>query len=147
MQVSRWLTDRSLTIEPPPAQSTRLPDLTAELSRVRALMSQARAGSADDPQGAGVFYLGRVDVAVSAQAASPGLTEVDASDLRWLDAKTVTEAAEVAPGVSLHRVGPRNEGMLYIRGFDLRQVPLFIDGIPVYVPYDGYVDLDRFVTD
>jgi iron complex outermembrane receptor protein len=67
--------------------------------------------------------------------------------LRWLDAKTVNEAAEVAPGVSLHRVGPRNEGMLYIRGFDLRQVPLFIDGIPVYVPYDGYVDLDRFVTD
>ena len=59
----------------------------------------------------------------------------------------MSEAAEVAPGVSLHRVGPRNEGMLYIRGFDLRQVPLFIDGIPVYVPYDGYVDLDRFVTD
>ena len=44
-------------------------------------------------------------------------------------------------------MGARNEGMVYVRGFDLRQVPLFIDGVPVYVPYDGYVDLDRFVTD
>ena len=34
-----------------------------------------------------------------------------------------------------------------MRGVDLRQVPLFVDGIPVYVPFDGYVDLDRFVTD
>ncbi len=33
-----------------------------------------------------------------------------------------------------------------MRGFDARQVPLFIDGIPVYVPYDGYVDFDRFTT-
>ena len=31
----------------------------------------------------------------------------------------------------------RNEKTLTVRGFDSRQVPLFIDGIPVYVPYDG----------
>jgi len=36
--------------------------------------------------------------------------------------------------------------MVSIRGFDSREVPLFIDGIPVYVPYDGYVDLGRFTT-
>ena len=35
--------------------------------------------------------------------------------------------------------------MIYIRGFDLRSVPVLIDGIPVYVPYDGYVDLSRFL--
>lgn len=33
-----------------------------------------------------------------------------------------------------------------MRGFDLRQVPVFLDGIPVYVPYDGYVDMGRFTT-
>lgn len=33
-----------------------------------------------------------------------------------------------------------------MRGFDIRQVPLYIDGVPVYVPYDGYVDMDRFLT-
>ncbi|MGZ8159020.1 MAG: TonB-dependent receptor plug domain-containing protein [Methylobacter sp.] len=36
--------------------------------------------------------------------------------------------------------------MIYIRGFNSRQVPLFMDGIPVYVPYDGNVDLNRFST-
>jgi iron complex outermembrane receptor protein len=147
LQISTWLADRGLTTEPPPPESSRLQDLSAELSRVRALIAQARAGSVDDPQGAGVFYLGRQDVTVSARAGSPGVTTVDASEMRTLDAKTVNEALAAAPGVTLYRTGPRNEGAVYIRGFDLRQIPLFIDGIPVYVPYDGYVDLDRFVTD
>lgn len=28
----------------------------------------------------------------------------------------------------------------------MRQVPLFVDGIPAQVPYDGYVDFGRFTT-
>ncbi len=36
--------------------------------------------------------------------------------------------------------------MINVRGYDVRQVPLYIDGIPVYVPYDGYVDFSRFTT-
>ncbi|MGZ8220275.1 MAG: TonB-dependent receptor plug domain-containing protein, partial [Methylobacter sp.] len=43
-------------------------------------------------------------------------------------------------------MGARNERLIYIRGFNSRQVPLFMDGIPVYVPYDGNVDLNRFST-
>ncbi|MBB6131851.1 iron complex outermembrane receptor protein [Mucilaginibacter lappiensis] len=33
-----------------------------------------------------------------------------------------------------------------IRGFDVRSVPIYLDGVPLYVPYDGYVDLARFNT-
>jgi iron complex outermembrane receptor protein len=58
----------------------------------------------------------------------------------------VGRALNLLPGVNLSAVGARNESMVYVRGFDLRQVPVFIDGIPVYVPYDGYVDLARFTT-
>ena len=58
----------------------------------------------------------------------------------------VGKALNLLPGVTLSNVGARNESMVYVRGFDLRQVPVFIDGIPVYVPYDGYVDLGRFTT-
>ncbi len=58
----------------------------------------------------------------------------------------VGRALSLLPGVTLSNVGARNETMVYVRGFDLRQVPVFIDGIPVYVPYDGYVDLGRFTT-
>lgn len=58
----------------------------------------------------------------------------------------VGRGLNLLPGVTLSNVGARNETMVYVRGFDLRQVPVFIDGIPVYVPYDGYVDLGRFTT-
>ncbi|MDQ6477934.1 TonB-dependent receptor [Dyadobacter sp. LHD-138] len=58
----------------------------------------------------------------------------------------LSNALNILPGVSIANVGPRNESVVYVRGFDLRQVPVFIDGVPVYVPYDGYVDMGRFTT-
>lgn len=58
----------------------------------------------------------------------------------------LSNALNLLPGVSIANVGPRNESVVYVRGFDLRQVPVFIDGVPVYVPYDGYVDMGRFTT-
>ncbi len=50
------------------------------------------------------------------------------------------------PSITLTASGQRNESMITLRGFDLRAVPVYMDGIPVYVPYDGYVDLNRFTT-
>ncbi|MEO7108492.1 MAG: TonB-dependent receptor, partial [Rhodoferax sp.] len=58
---------------------------------------------------------------------------------------TVGDALNLLPGVTLSN-NSRNEKTIYVRGFDARQVPLFIDGIPLYVPYDGYVDFNRFST-
>jgi len=58
----------------------------------------------------------------------------------------VSRALQLLPGVTLTASGPRNESMVSVRGFDLRAVPVYMDGIPVYVPYDGYVDLARFTT-
>ncbi len=58
----------------------------------------------------------------------------------------VGDSLNLLSGVTLSNSGMRNEKMIYVRGFDARQVPLFIDGIPIYVPYDGYVDLNRFTT-
>ncbi|MDO4225534.1 MAG: Plug domain-containing protein, partial [Bergeyella zoohelcum] len=45
-----------------------------------------------------------------------------------------------------NKVRHYDEKGIALRGFDARQTPLFIDGIPVYVPYDGYVDFNRFTT-
>jgi iron complex outermembrane receptor protein len=42
--------------------------------------------------------------------------------------------------------GGRGESTLYIRGFDAKRVGVFIDGIPIYVPYDGNFDYGRFLT-
>lgn len=57
----------------------------------------------------------------------------------------VGEALNLLSGVTLS-TNSRNERTIAVRGFDSREVPLFIDGIPVYVPYDGYVDYGRFST-
>ena len=59
----------------------------------------------------------------------------------------LAEALDLIPGVSLQNLGQRRERLISVRGFSSRQVPLFIDGVPVYVPYDGNVDLARFGVD
>lgn len=71
---------------------------------------------------------------------------LDVETIRLHDKETVGAALNLSSGVTLSKVGARNEEMIYVRGFDLRQVPIFLDGIPVYVPYDGYADLGRFNT-
>lgn len=102
----------------------------------------SRASAAENPGPEEVFVLGRIEIAGDVGTAD----RLDAEQIRQHDRKTVGEAASLLPGVSLSKVGARNEQMVYVRGFDLRQVPLFVDGVPVYVPYDGYVDLGRFLT-
>ena len=74
------------------------------------------------------------------------MTTLDESDYRLRNLPKTADALNLVPGVTIQRIGPRNESGVYVRGFDFRQVPLYMDGIPVYVPYDGYVDLDRFLT-
>ncbi|MBK3880534.1 TonB-dependent receptor plug domain-containing protein [Pseudomonas stutzeri] len=59
---------------------------------------------------------------------------------------TVAKTAWARPGRSAASRSARNEEMVHVRGFDLRQVPIFVDGIPIYVPYYGYADLSRFTT-
>jgi len=59
---------------------------------------------------------------------------------------TISTALDLMPGIAQSNVGPRNESLVYLRGFSLRQVPVFIDGIPVYVHYNGYVDFAMFTT-
>ncbi|MBK1614452.1 TonB-dependent receptor [Rubrivivax gelatinosus] len=70
---------------------------------------------------------------------------VTRSQMQQFGRDTVGDAVALLPGVTLSN-NLRNEQMVYVRGFDARQVPLFIDGVPVYVPYDGYVDFGRFGT-
>ncbi len=56
------------------------------------------------------------------------------------------QALATLPGIVMQKSGNRNEYTLKVRGFDSRQVPVFFDGIPTYVPYDGNLDLARFTT-
>lgn len=97
-----------------------------------------------------VFHMGTISVTADRQqvgAIDPeqASSVVTRKDMETHNRETVSEAVNLLAGVNTS-IGTRNERTVYIRGFDPRQVPLFIDGIPVYVPYDGYVDFDRFDT-
>ncbi|MFC4621392.1 TonB-dependent receptor plug domain-containing protein [Comamonas nitrativorans] len=95
----------------------------------------------------GVFELGTVTVTGTRTQAQPADEAVlGQEEIARRNADTVADAVRLLPGVSLSRVGARNEEMVYVRGFDSRQVPVYVDGIPLYVPYDGYVDFGRFTT-
>lgn len=124
-----------------------------EISRLRAILS--RVAAARQPGVAeGAFYLGRMDVAVTADASvastaalpPAGAVVLAAGEIAAHGQVALSGALALAPGVSFARVGQRNETTVYVRGFDNRQVPVFVDGVPVYTPYDGYADLERFTT-
>ncbi len=94
------------------------------------------------------FQLGTITVTASAE--DDGLNDqvaarIDQDTMQRYERHTVTEALNLLPGVTTG-TNLRNEGLFNLRGFDARQAPIFLDGIPVSIPYDGYVDLDRFTT-
>ncbi len=69
--------------------------------------------------------------------------------IKKIDEQNIVEVSRVLnflPGINITASGPRNESTISLRGFDLRAVPVYMDGIPDYVPYDGYVDLARFTS-
>ena len=96
---------------------------------------------------ASVFTLGEIEVSGKADAnKNVTIDRIDAEEIRDFNRNSVADAANLLPGVTASVSGGRSEQTLYVRGFDIKHVPLFLDGIPIYVPYDGYPDLARFKT-
>jgi len=104
---------------------------------------QASAGPAVPGAGgsaqSGMFSLGGINLL--------GGTYIT-GDQAWSFAKpTLDRAMELAPGVSnTNSGGSRNEQMIFVRGFNRYQVPLSIDGVRVYLPYDNRLDFSDFAT-
>jgi iron complex outermembrane recepter protein len=88
-----------------------------------------------------IYTLGEVRISVAVDRMT-----VDAAGMQKYNTKEVSTALRTMPSLILSENGSRNESTVYLRGFDIRSVPVYMDGIPVYVPYDGYVDLARFTT-
>jgi iron complex outermembrane receptor protein len=112
------------------------------LAAVRPAIAAEKTSSGEDGS-APVFTAG--EIVVTGKKAEAAET-VSSDKMERLDKMSLSSAAKVLPGVNVSTVGGRNEGMIYVRGFDMRQVPLYLDGVPLYVPYDGYVDPNRFLT-
>ncbi len=67
---------------------------------------------------------------------------IDSKEISRQDATSVDEIFSMQPGLYI-RDNSRDEKLLYIRGFDQRQIAVFLDGAPIYIPNSGEVDLSQ----
>jgi iron complex outermembrane receptor protein len=91
-----------------------------------------------------VYYLG--EVIVTGQRSPTSLTsslrEVNDQTIRQQQIQNIAEAVGITPGAYIS-IGSRNEMVVHLRGIDQRQIAVLLDGVPIYVPYDGLVDLGQ----
>lgn len=93
------------------------------------------------------FELGKIEVTDSyAEDKKFDSNVIYAEDIQNQEKKTILEALNTVSGINIYNSGARNEQMINVRGFDVKHAPLYVDGIPIAVAYDGYVDFSRFTT-
>lgn len=95
----------------------------------------------------GAFKLGEVTVAVTGQleVLEQVHTRVDAETIQAFNTDNVATALTLLPGLSMS-LNSKAETVIFLRGHDSRRVPVYLDGIPCYVPYEGQMDFGRFST-
>jgi iron complex outermembrane recepter protein len=95
------------------------------------------------------FHLGQsVSVVVAASTPTLVSASIDEVEIERHDFLNIAEALDYLPGVQTQRgAGQRNEAATMVRGFTTRgQVQFYMDGVPISIPYDGYIDFNRFLT-
>lgn len=63
-----------------------------------------------------------------------------------LDVKNAQDALNYVPGLYFSR-STKNETTFRIRGFEQRQVHIYLDGVPISLPYNGLVDISQLTGD
>lgn len=92
------------------------------------------------------FTLGKITVG-SEQTQKIEASIVDAEEMQNQGLVDVGEAIARTPGVTFDDAGGRRaESKVQIRGFGSTRITVNVDGIPVYMPYDGNIDLSRYLT-
>jgi iron complex outermembrane recepter protein len=96
------------------------------------------------------FDMGMTTISVTAES-SPLSTIADSFDRNEIinrQALNVATALDYVPGIAIdHATSGRNEASIRLRGFTSKgQIPLYIDGIPVSMPYDGTIDFNRILS-
>lgn len=129
--------------------SRRLPlrMLLAACSAATIATTPAHLSAEESTEESKIFELGEIVVKGKNLETTASLeNSIDDSLISDLGTTNIAEALNTLPGVTFAGIGARNEQVVYVRGFDARQVPIYVDGVPVSVPYDGYGDLGRFTT-
>jgi vitamin B12 transporter len=103
------------------------------------LLVSAPAALADEP-----ISLQAVTVEASrVDALLPARTDVDRDEIIDSHKNELGGVLDLTPGVNV-RDGGRGEARLDVRGFDQRAVLLTLNGVPVYEPWNGIINLNLF---
>lgn len=144
-EVERWLAlhpNKQVKLSAVPSRPWTEAQTEAQIEELSAAVTILAADEAHP------FHLGQTEVVVSAAVSplSPNAVSVSQDQLQATDTIHLTQAIDQLPGIEIsHNSGMRNEASYYLRGFSNTEVPLYVDGIPQYVPYDGRIDLNRFL--
>ncbi len=84
--------------------------------------------------------------ASTSRTADPAASKIDAVAVAARDARSVAELAPLVPGARAG-VNSRGESQVMLRGGSERHVRLFLDGVPLNLPWDERVDLTLLPAD
>ena len=144
--VEAWLnlhphSNVSLPSAPPqPWNGEQLQSMVADLRKAVQFLLEHDTGRA--------FELGAMEITVTAETSplSPVISSLCHSEIGNLHATDVALSLPYLPGIGVDHNSASGRMGIMLRGFDSRQVGLFVDGMPTYVPYDGFADISRFLT-
>jgi iron complex outermembrane receptor protein len=134
----------TVKLQPAPAEPWSADVLKGQVS---SLHEAIQAILKEDPSQP--FNLGVTTVSVTSEASplSPVTDSINRTEIQNRQATTVAKALDYLPGLTLERTANRNEIKVRLRGFTSQgQFPLYLDGIPIQVAYDGRLDFSRFLT-
>ncbi|NVM02828.1 MAG: TonB-dependent receptor, partial [Candidatus Helarchaeota archaeon] len=91
-----------------------------------------------------VYYLGEIEVTAKRERTRVFTTRNDVltERIESTNSLNISDALKFLPGTRV-ACNSRNEMTVDIRGYTQRQVTILLDGVPVYVPYDGMIDLSQ----
>ena len=95
-----------------------------------------------------VYRLGELTVTgyEKIQEINSVLSEVTYKDLRKTDVSSVADLKLYLPSADI-RTNSRGEALVFIRGCGERQLGLYLDGVPMNIPWDNRLDLNLVPTD
>ena len=90
------------------------------------------------------FNLGEIDISEKSEIENN--IEIINDDFKLHNQEDIAQVLNNQTGIFLTNQGGRSEKVISVRGFDSRRISVYVDGIPVSVPYDGNFDYGRFLT-
>jgi outer membrane receptor protein involved in Fe transport len=97
----------------------------------------------DNEENYHVYTLGEVIVTADqiVKESPTTISEVTAADIEKYNASNLGDALKLLPGIYFRQGRAKQESYASIRGFEQDKVLILLDGMPIYQPYEGLVNL------